>query len=215
LKRSRPSYVIFDLGNVLVHIEPAAFLRTLSIDTPENREYYRPKIIDIVKRYERGDDSTEVYFANLDSLFNGRASMLQHHHAGKDHFSLNDFRNATLSIIGEPVVGMETIVRQVGTSATLGLLSNTNPVHFEYCLQTFRVVQFIPNHFLSYKLKAFKPEPEIFARVIEQISFPPGEILYVDDLAENVEAARTAGLMAHQFVDTRNTEQLLSDLQLI
>jgi len=200
---------------VLVHIEPAAFLRSLSIDTPDNRKYYQSKIFDVVKRYERGDDSTEDFFANLDLLFNGRDDRLQYNHGGKDYLSPNEFRNAILSIVGAPVEGMEEIVRRVGASVPLGLLSNTNPVHFDYCLQTFRVLQFIPSHFLSYQLKAFKPEPEIFARVIGQISLPPGEILYIDDLAENVEAARSAGLMGHQFVGVKNIEQLFSDLNLI
>jgi HAD superfamily hydrolase (TIGR01509 family) len=211
----RPSFVIFDLGNVLVHIEPAAFLRSLSIDTHDNRDYYHSKVVDIVKRYERGDDSTETFFTKLDILFNGRGSMQQHHHGGKDHYSLSEFRSATLSIIGAPVDGMEEIVRRVGASAHLGLLSNTNPIHFDYCLQTFRVLQFIPAHFLSYQLKAFKPEPEIFARVIERISLPPEEVFYIDDLIENVEAARSAGLLAHQFVGLKDTEKLFSDLKLI
>jgi putative hydrolase of the HAD superfamily len=215
LAQHRPSNVIFDLGNELVHIEPAAFLRSLSIDTPDNRRYYQSKITDIVKRYERGDDSTEDFFSNLDVLFNGRDRILQHNHGGKNYFSQNEFRNAMLSIVGEPVEGMEEIVRRVGASVPLGLLSNTNPVHFEYCLQTFRVLQYIPSHFLSYQLKAFKPEPEIFVRVIGQISLPPGEILYIDDLAKNVEAARAAGLMGHQFVGVKNIEQLFSDLKLI
>ncbi|MCX6144583.1 MAG: HAD-IA family hydrolase [Ignavibacteriales bacterium] len=211
----RPSYVLFDVGNVLVRIEPAAFLRSLSIDTSENREYYQSKLIDIVKRYEKGDDSTEEFFANLDLLFNGRERKLQRNHGGKDHYSPDEFRNAMLSIVGAPVEGMEGIVRRIGTSVPLGLLSNTNPVHFDYCLQTFRVLQNIPTHFLSYQLKALKPEPEIFARVTMQIPFPPGEILYIDDLAENVDAARAAGFMGHQFIGVKNIEQLFSELKLI
>jgi putative hydrolase of the HAD superfamily len=214
-RKRRPSFVIFDLGNVLVHIEPAAFLRSLSIDTHDNRNYYQSKVVDIVKSYERGDDSTEVFFAKLDTLFNERDSMLQHHHGGKNHFTLSDFRNATLSIIGVPVEGMEEIVHRVGASAHLGLLSNTNPIHFDYCLQTFRVLRFIPTHFLSYQLKAFKPEPEIFTQVIERVSLPPEEIFYIDDLVENVEAARSVGLLAHQFVGLKDTEKLLTDLNLI
>ena len=215
MSQHRPSYVIFDVGNVLVHIEPVAFLRSLSIDTPDNRRYYQSKIIDIVKRYERGDDSTEDFFAHLDTLFNGRDSMLQHNHGGEDLFSQNKFQQAMLSIVGAPVEGMEEIVRRVGASVPLGLLSNTNPVHFEYCLRTFRVLALIPSHFLSYQLKAFKPEPEIFARVIDQISLPPEEILYIDDLAENVEAARAAGFMGHRFVGVKNIEDLFSGLKLI
>jgi HAD superfamily hydrolase (TIGR01509 family) len=215
LAQHRPSYVLFDVGNVLVHIEPAAFLRSLSIDTSGNREYYRSKIIDIVKQYEKGDDSTEVFFDNLDLLFNGRDKRLHRNHGGRDHYSLDEFRNAMLSIVRLPVEGMEEIVRRVGTSAPLGLLSNTNPVHFDYCLQTFRVLQTIPTHFLSYRLKALKPEPEIFERVTAQIPFPRGEILYIDDLAENVDAARAAGLISHQFIGVKNIERLFSELKLI
>jgi FMN phosphatase YigB (HAD superfamily) len=215
LTHHRPSYVLFDVGNVLVHIEPAAFLRSLSIDTFENRGYYQSGIIDIVKRYERGDDSTEEFFAHLDLLFNGRDKTMHRNHGGKDYFSPNEFRDAMLSIVGAQVEGMEEIVRRVGTSVPLGLLSNTNPVHFDYCLQTFRVLQNIPTHFLSYQLKALKPEPEIFARVALQIPSPPGEILYIDDLAENVAAARTAGFLGHQFVGVKDIERLFSELKLI
>lgn len=215
LAHRRPSYVIFDLGDVLVRIEPAAFLRSLSLDTPDDRKYYEPKIIEIAKRYERGDDSTEHFFTKLDMLFNGRDKKPDHRQGRKGYCSQNDFRVAMISIIGAEVEGMEEIVRRVGASVPLALLSNTNPVHFEYCLRTFRVLQYVPSHFLSYQLKAFKPEPEIFARVIEQISFPPEGILYVDDIPENVEAARNAGLMGHQFIGAKNIEQLFSDLKLI
>ncbi len=211
----RPSYVIFDVGNVLVYIEPSAFLRSLSIDTSDNRAYYQSRIIDIVKRYERGNDSTEDFFANLDTLFNRSDREPLHSHGGKGRFSVIEFRNAMLSIVGAPVEGMEEIVRRVGASVPLGLLSNTNPIHFEYCLRTFRVLQYIPSHFLSYQLKVLKPEPEIFARVIRQISLPPGEILYIDDLTENVEAAREAGLMGYQFVGVGNVVELFSELGLL
>jgi HAD superfamily hydrolase (TIGR01509 family) len=210
----RPSYVLFDVGNVLVHIEPAAFLQSLSIDTPENRSYYHSKVIDIVRGYERGDTSTEMFFAELDLLFN-RSDAAPHHHGGKGYFTPNELRSAMLSIVGKPVAGMEEIVRRVSDAVPIGLLSNTNPVHFEYCLQTFSVLKLIPSHFLSYELNAFKPEPEIFARVLGKVSLSPGDILYIDDLAENVEAARSAGLMGHQFVGVKNIEQLFSDLHLL
>jgi putative hydrolase of the HAD superfamily len=203
------------MGNVLVHIDPAAFLRSLSIDTPENRARYQSSIVEIVRRYERGDDTTAKYLSNLDVLFNSRDRAPDYHHGGKEYFSQFDFRNAMLSIIGAPVAGMEQIVRHVGARLPIGLLSNTNPIHFEYCLQKFPVLRHIPSHFLSYQLRAFKPEPEIFARVIEKIPLPPGEILYIDDLAENVDAARTAGLVGHQFIGVKNIQQVFSDLKLM
>ena len=38
-----------------------------------------------------------------------------------------------------------------------------------------------------------KPDPAFFARVGERTGFAPGEMLLIDDKAENVEAARAAG----------------------
>ena len=46
-----PSFILFDLGNVLAHIHPIAFLQSLSINTPENRMYYKSSITEIAKRY--------------------------------------------------------------------------------------------------------------------------------------------------------------------
>jgi len=200
---------------VLVHIEPAAFLRSLGIDTPDNRAFYQPRVVDIVKRYERGDDSTEVFFTNLDRLLNDPEKTIRHNHGGRVNFTIDDFRGALVSIIGVPVDGMEDVVRRVSASVPVGLLSNTNPVHIEYCLRTFRILQAIPSHFYSYQLNAFKPEPEIFERVIEKLSLPPGEIFYIDDLAENVEAARRAGMLGHRFVGVENIRQVLAELHLI
>lgn len=41
-----------------------------------------------------------------------------------------------------------------------------------------------------------KPEPEIFAHVLELLGVPAGETVFVDDLLHNVEAARAIGLVA-------------------
>ena len=120
-----------------------------------------------------------------------------------------------LSIVGEPVEGMEEVVRRVSSRVPLGHLSNTNPLHFEYCLQALPVLQHISSRFLSYELNAFKPEPAIFARVIERIPFAPGGVLYIDDLAENVQAGREVGFVTHHFTGAQSILRLLSELNLI
>lgn len=215
MKQRRPSFIIFDLGNVLIHIHPIAFLQSLSIDTPENRAYYHTSIADIVKRYERGDESTQDFFDNLNVLFNSPGGRHHREHGGKKFFSEDEFRRAMLSIVGTPVDGMEEIVRRVSSSVPLGLLSNTNPIHFDYCLQNFHLLRYISSRFLSYKLNAFKPEPEIFARVIDQIPYTPADVLYVDDLPENVEAARVAGFVGHHFTGLANIQHHFSELNLL
>ncbi|MCX6133165.1 MAG: HAD family phosphatase [Ignavibacteriales bacterium] len=211
---SQPAVVIFDLGNVLVHIRPEAFLQTLGIDTPENRRTYQHSVIDIVKRYERGEDSTETFLQNLGTLFNVRNTS----NACSDErrqYSRDDFQRAMLAIIELPIPGMEELVRTLGTKVPLGLLSNTNPLHFDACMENLAVLRSIPFHFLSYRLRLLKPEPEIFEKTIELLRHDPRDVLYIDDLSENIEAARRAGLHGYHFVGVDELNEYLSSCGLV
>jgi HAD superfamily hydrolase (TIGR01509 family) len=214
MSMSRPAFVIFDLGNVLVYIHPEAFLQTLGIDSPENRRIYQKKVIDIVKTYERGEDPTEKFLDNLEKLFNVHDSG-RSHHGKKGEYSRDDFRRAMLSIIGRPVPGMEDLVRSLSPKVPLGLLSNTNPLHFEACMENLKVLQFIPSHFLSYRLRSLKPESGIFEQTIGLLQLDPRDILYIDDIPENIEAAERAGLNGHLFVGCEKLAVQLSDLGLV
>ncbi|MBI3787216.1 MAG: hypothetical protein HY276_03075, partial [Ignavibacteriales bacterium] len=75
---NKPKIILFDLGNVLVHVHPEAMLQTLGIDSPENRERFGQPIINIVRRYERGEESTEQFLGRLESLFNGTGELEIH-----------------------------------------------------------------------------------------------------------------------------------------
>lgn len=47
----------------------------------------------------------------------------------------------------------------------------------------------------SHDLGAAKPDPVYFERAVERIGVEPGEVLFVDDLADNVASARSVGLI--------------------
>lgn len=210
----RPAVVVFDLGNVLVRIRPEAFLQTLGIDTPENRRAYQHKVIDVVKRYERGEDSTETFLQNLGTLFNVRDTLNTRSEESR-RYSREDFRRAMLSIVERPIPGMEELVRALGTKVPLGLLSNTNPLHFDACMENLAVLRSIPFHFLSYRLRMLKPEPAIFEKTIELLQRDPRDVLYIDDLSENVEAARRAGFHGYHFVGVDTLKECLSGQGLV
>jgi epoxide hydrolase-like predicted phosphatase len=54
-----------------------------------------------------------------------------------------------------------------------------------------------------------KPEPEIYRRALSRLKVTPGQAIFVDDLLENVEAARSLGLQAIHFEER---QQMLSEL---
>lgn len=61
----------------------------------------------------------------------------------------------------------------------------------------------------SARVQAIKPEPAIFALAAERFSVPPGELLFFDDHAPNVAAARAAGWQAELFTGAEAAEAAL------
>ena len=55
-----------------------------------------------------------------------------------------------------------------------------------------------------------KPDPRIFALACERLGLPPAEIVFLDDLQVNVEAARAHGLQAVLFT---STPQAIADIE--
>jgi putative hydrolase of the HAD superfamily len=89
------------------------------------------------------------------------------------------------------------------------VFSNTNARHWarveEMCgrpLERFEL-------YLSHEIGAVKPDISAFALVAGRAGIEPGRCLFIDDMAENVEAARKAGFQAEQFTGRRALETLL------
>jgi epoxide hydrolase-like predicted phosphatase len=58
---------------------------------------------------------------------------------------------------------------------------------------------------ISAKVGIVKPDPRIFHLAVERLRVQPAEAIFIDDIAENVEAARGEGLIAIQYQDTQKT----------
>jgi HAD superfamily hydrolase (TIGR01509 family) len=52
----------------------------------------------------------------------------------------------------------------------------------------------------SCRLRAIKPEPEVYARATAALEVEPGAVAFVDDQPAYVDAAQAAGWRAHRFV---------------
>lgn len=61
----------------------------------------------------------------------------------------------------------------------------------------------------SYQLGVAKPDAAIYTHTLQQVGVEAGEALFIDDKAENIEAARAVGMRAVQFT---TPEKLRADL---
>jgi len=99
------------------------------------------------------------------------------------------------------------------------LLSNTNAIHIEKCQQYFRARYNIADFrtlfskvFLSYELGLWKPDYRIFRKVLEETGFKPEEVLFLDDNADNIDAARDMGIRGIKINPPESFEDILGKI---
>lgn len=102
------------------------------------------------------------------------------------------------------------LIARVKARIPVYAFSNSNPAHqrvwskkFEGALGHFREV------FVSSSLGARKPERSAFEKIAARIRVPAHETLFFDDLLENVEGARQAGLQAVHVKEPRDVRDAL------
>ncbi|MCH3994665.1 MAG: HAD family phosphatase [Prevotella sp.] len=82
----------------------------------------------------------------------------------------------------------------------LFLLSNTNVMHWNYCVRDFfddgkhTVNDYFEKCFLSYQMQLVKPSEEIYRSVLDQTGIQPSETVFIDDTKVNLEGAAKVGL---------------------
>jgi glucose-1-phosphatase len=85
----------------------------------------------------------------------------------------------------------------------LYLGSNTNVLHATHFRRQFaETLDLFDGFILSYEVRHMKPTREFFEAGVRAASLPASSCIFIDDVAENVEGARNAGLAAIQYVDT-------------
>ncbi|WP_242902294.1 HAD family hydrolase [Actinomadura terrae] len=109
-----------------------------------------------------------------------------------------DLDPGTLEIVDELAAG----------GARLALLSNA-VVEMARLIEGQRWSEVFRHRLFSADLRLTKPAAEIYHRTCEILGANPGDVLFIDDRQENVDAARDVGMRALLFTDA---ERLRADL---
>ena len=91
------------------------------------------------------------------------------------------------------------LIRELRGRYDLYVLSNNNPISRGYFCEMMKAngldpAEVFKKEFYSYEMKMLKPSAKVYAHVIKSIGLPPEEILFIDDAADNIEAAQAAGI---------------------
>ena len=203
MKRHAIEVLLFDLGNVILpfnHYQIAEKLARFSerkelSDPPQIFSYLFNREQGVVNDYEIGKISSIEFFNQV-----------------KERFQLIMTFDTFVPIWNEIFAEnheVSELIRSLKGKKRLGLLSNTNPLHFEYALSTFPILNLFDKWILSHEVGFKKPAVEIFLKALEWASVPPMEILFIDDIKEHVKVAASVGMQAIHFT---SAQQLVREL---
>jgi HAD superfamily hydrolase (TIGR01509 family) len=152
------------------------------------------------ERHERGEITASEYFDHLCSTLS----------LAKDHARIEAGWNSIY--IGEIAETM-ALLRAARTQLPCHAFTNTNATHqAAWAAQFPAVVNSLDRIFASHEIGLRKPEKRAFEHIARELGVPIGSLLFFDDLAENVEGARSAGLQA---VHVRTPDDVRRALQAI
>ena len=184
--------VLFDFGLVLSGPpNPAAWARMQAITSLDeealHREYWAHR-----HAYDRGTHKAEAYWQLVATGNNLSFSPAQ----------VADLIAADVDLWTDLNVPMVEWAQELQRSGIrTGILSNIGDAMAVGLLQKFDWLSAFDHCTWSYALQLAKPELAIYEHAIKGLGTEPAKILFVDDRAENIEAARMSGMQAIQYLD--------------
>lgn len=185
--------IIFDLGEVIVDLNPEAVISAFADLTNGQGQELRELIVSspYLYQFETGQLSEEAFVEAIGQLLNTT-------------IDLDQFRYAWNLMIGAIPLKRLELMRQLQKSHQVYILSNTNITHerhfdelvFQH--QGLKMGDYVHEAYYSHVVGMRKPNTDIFEYVTRQNKLEAGRCLFLDDKAENIVAAKGAGWQAIQ-----------------
>ena len=193
------TWFLFDLGNTLIKLAYERVLERVCRSSTLGRD----ELVELLEEpggyrdMERGAVTFREFYEFIADKAGYRGS-------------LHDFREIWSDFFDGAIPGTEDLLDRIRAKYRVAFLSNSNEVHAELIPRRFSTLFRKDDRFVfSHRFRVAKPDPEIFRRALEVMGTLPRHVVFVDDLIENVLAARSEGMRAFQFIDA---EQLRREL---
>ena len=183
--------IVFDLGGVIMTLDPAEALRRFKALGLSDAERYLDSYTQsgIFGNLEEGKITAEDFRSKLSSLTGHELTFDECKHAWLGY--RKDVPQRNLDLLKELRAKAYRLI----------LLSNTNPFMMDWALSSefdgkgSSLNNYFDALYLSYRLGIMKPAPDFFRQVLDNENILPEETLVVDDGPRNVEAAGKLGFM--------------------
>ncbi|MFK7883185.1 MAG: HAD family hydrolase [Phycisphaerales bacterium] len=189
--------VCFDWGGVVLQICGSWAEGCERAGLPVRGKSTQKKAMDarekLNRRYQTGQMSDKAYFRLIGEASDGKydaEEVEKIHHA----WLIEDYKGA------EELIEEINDVPKVATS----LLSNTNNLHWVRREEEFTAASKIEHQWASHLFGLAKPDEKIYSAFERRVSATGAQILFFDDLADNIAAAKEMGWQAELIDPTKD-----------
>ena len=196
--------IIFDLGGVILDIDENVVYKELEKMGIEISELAHSKeFMEILSKFDTGI-YTAATFRKKTKQFIGQEKMTDQ--------KFDSIWNAMLlDIPRERIEAIEKVKKHY----KIYLMSNTNVIHYDLYVRDLQL-RFGYNEFDELFNKSYfsfaehleKPDPRFFELILDHEHLLPEETLFIDDTAENIEAAKSLGIKTYHI----SREELVRNL---
>jgi putative hydrolase of the HAD superfamily len=195
--------VAFDLGNVLCAVDETIASKKLSTLSDKPWEEVHGIVFSQIRKlqFESGEMTFDEHAVQAIS------------NLGID-MPLDEFTDLYDSVL-IPSESMLHLVERIAETHRLALVSNTSEPHWKSAERFLPFSSSLDPVIVSYEVGSMKPQPAFYDALLERSGVLAANMLFVDDLAANIEGAETAGMIGHQFTSQGNLEIALGELGII
>jgi glucose-1-phosphatase len=189
-------HIIFDLGGVLLNIDLGRISTGFGEIMHPDEEGRKKVTNEIVPAYETGAITTDQFLNCLNPYL-------------KTGFSGEDIIRVWNSIILDMPVERLKMLTELRKNYRVHLLSNINDLHANCFEENFRrwfaddPRNYFDQFFYSHQIGMRKPDVNTYTWVINQLNSEPEKTVFIDDMPENIEGARNAGINAYQLMNQK------------
>jgi len=196
--------LLFDLGGVVIDIDFERIFKKWShysgLLVPEIKAGF--SVDAAFEQHERGQiDSIGYYHYLCESI-------------GME-MSFEQFSEGWNDIMVAPIDPTVNLLKHLSAQIPLYALSNANPLHKAYWENIYvDELGYFRRIFVSSDIGHRKPEPGAYLQVAEELDVDLQNIVFFDDLADNVEGARNLGMQAVQVKSPVDIENFIASTHL-
>ncbi len=121
------------------------------------------------------------------------------------------YANLCTSLLPLPS-SMDAMKRAQEASVPMYILSNMQSHAWAHLEKTYDCFQLCSGVLVSCDVGLIKPDPAIYKSLCDSFSLAPESCVFVDDMAENIEAAITFGMQGAQLTDKHRGGELIDAL---